>query len=204
MSVDGVHGFGARAESVRDLGCDAFVSGCHKWLYGPRGTGVLWASARAREHLGAIIPSFDDGASYGAWLSGGTPGGDPDGARLTPGGFHSFEHRWALADAFAWHEELGPARVAAHTHGLAGALKDGLAEINGVNVITPRGDELSAGIVCAEIGGDARGIVEALEAEHRVIASVTPYATEYVRFGPSIANTEEDIAQALEAMRGLV
>jgi hypothetical protein len=37
-----------------------------------------------------------------------------------------------------------------------------------------------------------------------VIASVTPYATEYVRFGPSIANTEEDVEQALGAVRSLV
>ena len=28
LCIDGVHGFGARAETVGDLGCDAFVSGC--------------------------------------------------------------------------------------------------------------------------------------------------------------------------------
>lgn len=30
VCVDGVHGFGARTEDTRDLGCDAFVTGCHK------------------------------------------------------------------------------------------------------------------------------------------------------------------------------
>ena len=96
VCVDGVHGFGARAETVRDLGCDAFVSGCHKWLYGPRGTGVLWANERVRQLMRPTIPSFD-GSSYGAWVAGGVPGGVPDGPTLTPGGFQSFEHRWAPA-----------------------------------------------------------------------------------------------------------
>jgi len=41
LVVDGVHGFGVEETAVSELGCDVFVSGCHKWLYGPRGTGVV-------------------------------------------------------------------------------------------------------------------------------------------------------------------
>jgi selenocysteine lyase/cysteine desulfurase len=49
---------------------------------------------------------------------------------MTPGGFHSFEHRWALAEAFRFHDEFGgKAKVAATTRALAARLKDGLAEI---------------------------------------------------------------------------
>ena len=203
LCVDGVHGLGVEDVPVAELGCDLFSAGCHKWLFGPRGTGLVWATPETWSEVSAVIPTFD-GRGYVAWIRGQEPTELPPAAALTPGGFHSFEHRWALADAFAWHEELGRERVTAHTRELAGALKDGLAEIDGVTVVTPRDEALSAGIVCAEIGADARGVVEALQAEHRVIASVTPYATEYVRFGPSIANTQEDVAQALEAVRGLV
>lgn len=39
LSVDGVHGFGVDATTIPELGCDVFVAGCHKWLFGPRGTG---------------------------------------------------------------------------------------------------------------------------------------------------------------------
>ena len=92
---------------MRDLGCDAFVSGCHKWLYGPRGTGVLWANERVRQLMRPTIPSFD-GSSYGAWVAGGVPSGVPDGPTLTPGGFQSFEHRWALPEAFAFHQSDRP------------------------------------------------------------------------------------------------
>jgi selenocysteine lyase/cysteine desulfurase len=83
-------------------------------------------------------------------------------------------------------------------------LKEGLAELAGVRVVTPLSHELSAGLVCCELDGLApREAVDRLRDEHGVVASVTPYATEYVRFGPSIANDETDVDAALEAVRGL-
>jgi selenocysteine lyase/cysteine desulfurase len=47
LCVDGVHGFGVEAATPQQLGCDFLVSGCHKWLFGPRGTGVIWGRADA-------------------------------------------------------------------------------------------------------------------------------------------------------------
>ena len=38
LCVDGVHGFGVEDATRPDLGCDVFAAGCHKWIYGPRGT----------------------------------------------------------------------------------------------------------------------------------------------------------------------
>ncbi len=42
--------------------------------------------------------------------------------------------------------------------------------------------------------------VERLRAEHGVVASLTPYATRYLRFGPSIVNSEEDVDRAVAAV----
>jgi selenocysteine lyase/cysteine desulfurase len=202
VCVDGVHGFGARAETVRDLGCDAFVSGCHKWLYGPRGTGVLWANGRARELMRPTIPSFD-GGSYGAWVAGGAPTGIPDGPTLTPGGFHSFEHRWALPEAFAFHQAIGRERVEARIRGLASRLKAALAEIRGVRLRTPQSPGLSAGLVCFEVAGRDPSEVVAGLASRRIVASITPYAERYVRLGPGIVNTPEHVDAAVRAIRAL-
>jgi selenocysteine lyase/cysteine desulfurase len=33
LCVDGVHGFGVEAAAPKELGCDVFVSGCHKWQF---------------------------------------------------------------------------------------------------------------------------------------------------------------------------
>ncbi len=47
LAVDGVHGFGNQDADLAGLGCDIFMAGCHKWLFGPRGTGIIAANARA-------------------------------------------------------------------------------------------------------------------------------------------------------------
>ena len=53
LCVDGVHGFGVESENMADLGCDFFVAGCHKWIFGPRGTGLVWGRAEAwKGHAG--------------------------------------------------------------------------------------------------------------------------------------------------------
>ena len=44
---------------------------------------------------------------YGAWIEGRAPTDAPPGALMTPGGFHSFEHRWALPEAVEVHAGLG-------------------------------------------------------------------------------------------------
>ena len=203
LCVDGIHGFGVEAASPVELGADVFVAGCHKWLFGPRGTGIVGAAPHAWERIAPTIPSFD-GRAYFAWLEGRAPTDALPGPLMTPGGYHSFEHRWALGEAFTLHDELGRGAVEAHTHGLATRLKEGLAELPGVSVVTPMAPELSAGLVCCELAGLSPGdAVDRLREEHGVIASVTPYATSYLRFGPSIANDEADVDAAVEAVRAL-
>jgi selenocysteine lyase/cysteine desulfurase len=202
VCVDGVHGFGARAETVQDLGCDAFVSGCHKWLYGPRGTGVLWANERVREVMRPTIPSFD-GSSYGAWVAGGVPAGIPDGPTLTPGGFKPYEHLWALPEAFAFHQGIGRERVEDRIRGLASRLKAALVEVKRVRLRTPQSPGLSAGLVCFEVAGRDPSEVVSRLGSRGIVASVTPYATRYVRLGPGIVNTPEHVDAAVHAIKAL-
>ncbi|MFG2107611.1 aminotransferase class V-fold PLP-dependent enzyme [Micromonospora chersina] len=204
VCVDGVHGFAADAATPEQLGCDVLVSGCHKWLLGPRGTGLVWGSTRAWSRMTPVIPTFDR-RSIGRWLFAGTGGQPtPAGPAHTPGGYHSFEHRWALADAFEFHRRIGPDRVAARNRELAGRLKEGLAGIRGIRLVTPRSAELSAGVVCCQVPdiplGEAVGRLYAAG----VIASSTPYNPSYLRFGATIANSEADVDSAVQAVRGLV
>jgi selenocysteine lyase/cysteine desulfurase len=204
LCVDGVHGFGVEDASPVELGVDVFASGCHKWLFGPRGTGFLWARAHAWARLAPTIPSFDPRA-YLAWIDDRRPADVPPGALMTPGGFHSFEHRWALPEAIELHTRLGGREeVARRTRALAARLKGGLAEIAGVRVRTPRDEALSSGLVCADIAGvDPGEAVDELRERHGVIASVTPYRTRYLRFGPSVANSADDVDRTLEAVAAI-
>ena len=120
---------------------------------------------------------------------------------MTPGGYHSFEHRWALREAFAFHRAIGEARVTTRIHSLATRLKNRLAEVRGVVLVTPRSAALSAGIVCLDVPGQpAPRVVNRLLAEHRIVASVTPYATEYVRLGPGLYTSRADVDRAVRAL----
>ena len=204
LGVDGVHGFGVEDASPADLGIDVLASGCHKWLFGPRGTGFVWATPRAWRRLSPTIPSFDPRV-YGAWIERRAPTDAPPGALMTPGGFHSFEHRWAVPEAVDVHRSLGGrAAVARRTHARAAELKDGLASIDGVRLRTPRDEALSAGLVCCEVRGiDPGDVVDRLREEHHVVASVTPYRVRYVRFGPSVANRAGDVQRGIEAVAAI-
>ena len=202
LCVDGVHGFGVEDATAASLGCDFLVSGCHKWLHGPRGTGLVWARSSAWDETTATIPSFDDGASYAGWLEGRSPGAT-SALTMTPGGFHSFEHRWALTQAFDFHRRIGKGRIEGRVHSLARRLKDGLADMKHATLRTPRSERLSAGIVCFEVGGSSASEVVDRLATRRVVASVTPYATRYVRLGPGLYTVEADVDAALAAVRAL-
>jgi selenocysteine lyase/cysteine desulfurase len=201
LCVDGVHGFAADDATPEQLGCHFLVSGCHKWLFGPRGTGLVWGSTDGWARFTPVIPSFDRD-SIGAWL-GFSAGQAQAGRAATPGGYHSFEHRWALAEAFTFHQRLGRARVAARTRELASALKEGLAGIRGVRLATPVSPALSAGIVCCSVAG--AGVGEAVDRLRgaKVIASATPYNPSLLRFGTSILNSEQDVEAAVAAVRSL-
>src|SRR5262249_51520403 len=152
LCIDGVHGLGVEDVRLEELGCDFFIAGCHKWLFGPRGTGLIWGHPRAWPVAHVMIPSFSR-QSYRSWLQGIPPPAARGGAMMTPGGFHSFEHRWALGEAFQFHQAIGKARIAARIHALNRQLKEGLAEMDHITLHTPVAENLSAGIVCFEVAG---------------------------------------------------
>lgn len=197
--VDGVHGFGVENTTFPELGCDVLVAGCHKWLFGPRGTGVIFFSPLALSRLAPVIPSFIASNAYSAWIGGYDPG-PTTGARMTPGGFKAFEHVWAMTEAFQFHQMLGKAQVAARTHELATMLKTGLAAMPHVRVQTPMSPQMSAGIVSFDVAGmSAQAAVSRLRT-WRILGSDAPYAQSHVRLTPSIRNTPQDIEFALRAV----
>jgi selenocysteine lyase/cysteine desulfurase len=201
LVVDGVHGLGAEAFQVDELGCDVFVAGCHKWLWGPRGTGLLWAKQAAWERMSPVIPSFDP-RLYGAWIAGTTPKA-PSGPTMTPGGFHAFEHRWALSAAFAFHQAIGPKRIERRTLALSRRLHEGIADVPGLELRSP-GGALGSGVVCCEVAGRTSAeVVGALRSRFGIVASVTPYTVQLVRVGTSCLNTHREVDKLVHALASL-
>ena len=202
LCVDGVHALGVEDFTVGDLGCDFLIAGTHKWMFGPRGTGLIWGHPRAWSSAHAIIPTFQTEA-YDIWMKLTPPKTLPQSIYMTPGGFHSFDHRWALDEAFRFHQTIGKARVTRRIYELNQQLKQGLAGMPHVTLHTPMSQELSAGIVCFEVAGlTPRQVAERLR-QRGVVGSVTPYATQYARLAPGLLNSAEEIDQTLAIIRAL-
>ena len=200
--VDGVHGFGVEDQDVSTLGCDFFIAGTHKWIFGPRGTGVIWGNDRAWRQSVSVIPSFS--ASYDVWLGLATPDQVPVGEHMTPGGFHSFEHRWALPAAFELHLQLDKARVQERIHQLNTQTKEGLAKMSHVKLYTPMSSELSSGLVCFDVDGIGPDEVVKRMHDKGIIMSSTPYRDSYPRFAPSLINNENEIDRAVAEIAAMI
>src|SRR5690606_38304582 len=122
---------------------------------------------------------------------------------FSPGGFHAFEHRWAVAEAFEFHASIGKARIQERIHALASQLNEGLITMSRVRLHTPRDPRLSAGIVSLDVEGTpARTVVERLRREG-IVLSVAPYGLRCVRATPTIVNTPEEIERVLRALHPL-
>lgn len=203
LVLDGVHGLGVADVDVDALGCDFFCAGTHKWMFAPRGTGIVWARASAWAQLDPVVPSFSDFEQYAAWENGRAPSTPTNADRASPGGFHAYEHQWAMAAAFAMHRAMGRARVAARIRELNDRLKAGLADNRRVRMHTPRDGGLSAGLVAFEVDGlDPAPVVRKL-GERRIVASTSPYRVTYARLAPSLVNTVDEVDRAIAAVSAL-
>jgi isopenicillin-N epimerase len=202
LVVDGVHGFGIEDQTVAELGVDFFIAGTHKWIFGPRGTGIVWAKADNWKKLRLVFPAFAP-EPFIAWMSGAKTEALPQASWITPGGFHAFEYAWALPTAFAFHRQIGRAKIAARIHDLNDRCKVGLASMPRVKLHTPLGNRLSSGLIAFEIDGvKSTDVVKRLH-EKRIIASTAPYRESYARLAPSLVNSPEEIEITLRHIRAL-
>ena len=202
--LDGVHGFGVVDEAVSELGADYFAAGTHKWIFDPRGTGLVWARPGRWEGLRPLIPSMLDRETFQAWAEDRAERTPNGAARMTPGGFQAFEHHWAMVAAFRMHRAMGRARVARRLEELNGQLKAGLSRIPGLVLHTPRNPELSAAICCFELAGQSPDETVRKLLARKVAASTSPYARPLVRLSASLFNTPAEVDQAVAAVRTIV
>jgi isopenicillin-N epimerase len=203
LIVDGVHGLGVEDPNITALGCDAFAAGTHKWMFGPRGTGFVWAKPAVWQRMRPVIPSFFSLEPFEAWEQEHEPQPPARAAWFSPGGFQAFEHYFALPSAIHFHESIGPSRITARIHELNAQMKEGLARMPHVQLYTPRDENLSAGIVCFDVKGMKPEQVVKRLLDQRIVASTTPYRVSYARVSCSIVNSPEQVDTVLRAIRDL-
>ena len=195
LVVDGVHGFGVENSTFDGdggLGCDLFAAGCHKWMFGPRGTAVVIGTAAAWSQVIPWIPTFTK------------PRTGPARPHL-PGGLKTFEHIWALRETFEFMLSLGKPQIQARVYALATYLKEGLLEIPHVDLRTPVSQELSSGIISFDVERlKASAAIVALKNRNILVTESGWDATAgrtHVRVSVTFLNTEEQVDELLHVVR---
>ncbi|UUQ65879.1 aminotransferase class V-fold PLP-dependent enzyme [Pseudomonas fuscovaginae UPB0736] len=178
--VDGVHGFGVDNLDFPDMHCDFFIAGTHKWLFGPRGTGIVCARSEEVRDVTPLEPTFSEDTNFATSMS--------------PGGYHAFEHRWALDQAFELHLELGKAEVQARIHALNSELKQRLQADSRIELVTPMSPQLSAGFSFFRVKGQDSDQVAARLLKNKVVVdAVDRDVGPVVRTAPGLLNSEAEL-----------
>lgn len=178
--IDGVHGFGVENANFADFHCDYFIAGTHKWMFGPRGTGIVCARSEKVEDLTPNEPTFSQDDNFATSMS--------------PGGYHAFEHRWALNEAFKLHLELGKADVQSRIHELNSYLKTRLQAHRQIEMVTPLSPEFSAGFTFFRVRDRDSDEVAAHLMKNKVIAdAVDRDVGPVIRTAPGLLNNEQEV-----------
>ncbi|SFP36223.1 aminotransferase class V-fold PLP-dependent enzyme [Pseudomonas sp. NFPP28] len=185
--VDGVHGFGVENLDFPDMHCDFFIAGTHKWMFGPRGTGLVCARDPQNQYVTPMVPTFSEDQDFAT--------------TMTPGGFHAFEHRWAADEAFKLHLQLGKAQVQARIHALNTELKDHLLAHPQIELVTPRSPELSAGFTFFRVKGQDSDAVAAYMMKNRVVIdAVDRDVGPVIRTSPGLLNSSDEIQRFMTVL----
>jgi len=94
--VDGAHSFAQFDFKRDDLGCDYFGTSLHKWIYAPKGTGMLYVRKEKIPKVWALMASEDKNKN--------------DIRKYEEIGTHSAAMRLAIGEAILFHNAIGAKR----------------------------------------------------------------------------------------------
>ena len=110
----------------------------------------------------------------------------------------------AVGTAVDFYRVIGYENVEARVTQLATALREGLARINKVKLVTPAGPNLSGGVVVLQVSGFERQQMGALTQELYTKYGVAGAATGGLRLCPHVYNTMADVELAIRGVRELL
>jgi L-cysteine/cystine lyase len=193
--VDGAQAVGAIPVAVESIGADFYAVPSQKWLLGPEGTGALWASDRAIE---SAAQSTTGWYSFEQLQLDGSAAYHRDARRFEGSNYHK-PSVVGFARSCGWLSMyVGLPWVHERGQRLARAAADRLAEIHGVEVLTPR--ERMATLVSFRIRGwTPAEALDELGARVFAIARTVPQI-DAIRISVGFFNTEEEIERLAGAV----
>jgi len=184
--VDGAQAAGGIAVDVKQLGCDVYATSGHKWLLGPKGTGLLYLGDSLGDRL-QVIALEDGRAVYSHSV-----------------GVCSIPSVHGLGAALDYITALGIARVEAHNLALHRYAFDALAKLSKLHIVSVRDGSLASPLLTYALpaGVDAWALADKLHKAHRVEVKGVP--REFLnghRVSTHAFNDERDIDRLVAALR---
>ena len=137
--VDGAHSFAQFDFKQKDLGCDYFGTSLHKWLYAPKGTGLLYVK---RDKIESIWPLF---AAEQKQVK--------DIRKFEEIGTHSAAPKLAIGEALLFHNGIGGKRKEARLRYLSRYWMNRLKDIPKIRFNTSFDPAQSCAIANVQIEG---------------------------------------------------
>lgn len=184
--VDGAQAAGGIAVDVKALGCDIYATSGHKWLLGPKGTGLLYVSALLGPRL-ELITLQDGHAAYSG----------VNGVSNIPGVI-------GLGAAIDYVTTRGLAAIEAHNLSLRTRLDTALASVPKLTVVSARETALASPLLTYRLPDDvpADELKDRLLNKHRVVVKLVPKNWfNGQRISTHLFNTESDVDALIDALR---
>ena len=187
LVVDGAQAVGGIRVNVRELGCHAYATSGHKWLLGPKGTGLLYIAKEARA---AIVPmAYED--SYATYSN--------------TNGVVNLPAIMGLGTAIRYLDAADMTKVEAHNLRLRNRLAERLRGIDGVTIVSPPDGSMASPLLTALLAArfDRQAVSRALLDRHKVAIRAThpEFGFNGIRFSMHEFNTDADVERAAVAVR---
>ena len=199
--VDCAQSLGDFPVSAHEIGCDFLASNGHKWLCGPKGTGVFYAKS---EKMLMLTPAHV-GAGSLAWvdLQSGSVEAHASGLRFEYG-TRAMTLYAGLGASLDWFESLGWTNVFAHIAALSDYAKHQLSSLPHLELLSPLGFADSSGLVAFKVPGYACGeIGRVLREKYQILVRLIPHYNA-VRIATAHFNNEADVNRLVMALNEII
>lgn len=184
--VDGAQSVGGIAVNVKALGCHAYVTSGHKWLLGPKGTGLMYLS----EELGKTVDPI-------AQQSGRAAYSESSGVTNIPGVL-------GLGAAIDYHLAIGTAKIESGNVALRNHCYDELKRISQIEVVSPPPGPLASPMVTYRLPEtwESTATLMRMLNRHKVVVKGVPVKwMNGHRISTHLFNSEKDVAVLIRALR---
>ena len=200
MLIDGAQGAGHVSVNVGEIDCDFYAMPGQKWLLGPDGTGALYIRR-------SMIPLVEPVRVSGKWVTSYDHDGgvDPDTDNIDKFivGTSSAPLRAGFTEGIRFVREVGIAAIEERALALAAMLKERLATMPHVAVLSPMDGPGRSGLTTFTVTGrDPEETAQKLWDTHRIVIRDVKYPS-CLRASLDFFNTEEEVDILAGAIRGL-